>query len=266
MSDKTRSTEVHTAADYQLGIKPHSVGSIYPYSIKRIGDAYYQAFHCITGQEGPLFPLGGCREHRQMAHSRCVSWAKKALQYDITKANRERDIALGETWPAILADDRRKCQEIAERAKDKERYKVAADLHDMVESIGKHQEQIVLDRDDAIESVEPDPDDIDESAKDKALSEYSFILPLLSYFGKDHSFTLLEKQLTSTFGGFTKLDCSGQWRDDSGDIMIEGNVKYSVAVSEATRDELFALIGACKVRYEQDCVYVSKTADSVWLV
>lgn len=39
------------------GLQEHSVGSLYPWSIKRVGDKYQQPFHCITGEHGPAFYL-----------------------------------------------------------------------------------------------------------------------------------------------------------------------------------------------------------------
>ena len=55
-------------------LQNHSVGEIYPYSIKRVGDSYYQPFHCITGEEGPKYDLSN-----RLAHSLAENWALDQL-------------------------------------------------------------------------------------------------------------------------------------------------------------------------------------------
>jgi len=59
------------------GLQSHSVGEIYPYSIKRIGDSHEQVFHCLTGIEYGSHPLSN-----PLAYEQAEQEAKALLAFD----------------------------------------------------------------------------------------------------------------------------------------------------------------------------------------
>ena len=60
-------------------LQRHSIGDIYPWSIKRIGDSYQQPFHCITGEHGPPYTIEG---DSTRAYRQAEAWVKHRIRME----------------------------------------------------------------------------------------------------------------------------------------------------------------------------------------
>lgn len=61
-------TQAHTGHLGNSGLQRHSVGEIYPWTIMIVGDNC-QAFHCITGEKGPMHPFTNFGDSFKAAHA-----------------------------------------------------------------------------------------------------------------------------------------------------------------------------------------------------
>lgn len=87
-----------------LGLQEHSVGEIYPWTIRGKGNTL-QGFHCITGEEGPRFRYYDSTAYRQFkeAYQLAELWVEKQIiGLDVIDAARLKD-AIAEESPIRLA-------------------------------------------------------------------------------------------------------------------------------------------------------------------
>ncbi len=223
----TLENKVMSHSKEHAGLQKHSVGELYPWSIKRIGDRYVVPFHCITGEEGRKFTIDG--DSRQ-AYRDAEQWVREYREWFFGKKYVKTCSC---TYNCTCAVDE---NAIAEKRND-----TLQELSDC------------------------QPDVYDDWDNAKVLWEYSFLVPHEE--NSSHFTGLENKLLDSFGGftkskcSGTWIDNSGEpIVDDS----WRYNVAFDASVE--TLDKLVKIITWAKRVYNQECIYVVRSSISARLV
>lgn len=295
MSDYTGHNGEHEA------LQDHSIGEDYPWTIKKVGNQYWQPMHCLIGEEGPRFYLAWDKTDIS-AHARAERWIadekRKRREGKRIKAIQERE---------KLAQLQQETQDlIAERDEQNERWerqgnhpKDVVHPQDIPKHVAEQREQIGMliasqvarekqekqDRQERIAKQERERLDKQEGQESKKyahlfssealawhiakqeqpkLTEYSFLVPNHAGQGTPF-FTQLEDKLVDTFGGFTRRGAVfGRWIDDNGADIPDTSVEYRVALHDI--EDLREILVNLKKITNQDTYYLTKSSDDVELV
>lgn len=104
------------------------------------------------------------------------------------------------------------------------------------------------------------------------LAEYQFLLPIQRDSNRashgEGLFDWLENRLLSLAGGFsTGASVVGFWRDDSGQVIHDTSIPYTVAIDPDRFGDLIELlaIDVCR-EFDQQCIYLRFPDGSVELI
>lgn len=219
------------------GLQEHSVGELYPWSIKQVGDKYCQAFHAVNGEKLAIVPM--ITLSSSQAYLRCEELIRIRLESDKQESAGQYVDVHRELSELQLDSFEQELDELEQKRNDS--YDTEAKLSVIV----------------AVQ---------DAWQRGEKLVEYSFLIPIETHTSY---WVGLEKNLLQAYGGYTKqTGVSGGWKDANGKTVLDDSVRYSVACrcTNENQDKLLAIIADCKRVYKQDTIYLSLSSGTVRIV
>lgn len=81
------------------------------------------------------------------------------------------------------------------------------------------------------------------------MKEVQFILPVLA--GSNHidqGIEKFERKIAERFGGFTATPSRGGWVNDLGDLVMDANITYTVAIDEFSAEDRYDIAAMAVAR------------------